>query len=76
MPDFQIEVFLRKTSPKALDTTASRGEPSPRCGSVEYTMPSNILLGEEFMGNEQLEAVKKQLTAMRNAKQSTSMSIV
>jgi len=36
---FQIGVFLRKTPTKALETAASRGEPSPLCGSVEDTVP-------------------------------------
>jgi hypothetical protein len=36
-----------KTSAKAMETAASRGEPSPLCGSVEYTMPPKA------RGNEQ-----------------------
>jgi len=35
---FSLEFLLCKNS-IALETAASRGEPSPLCGSVEYTMP-------------------------------------
>jgi len=47
--DFKHGVFaVQKHPAKAVVTTAARGGPSPRCGSVEYTLPPKA---EDAEGN-------------------------